>query len=618
MKKVAFYSIIIVFLQLNFSSLNAQDITFGLLTDIHISKNTTALQDLKNSVISINKNSDIKFVIVSGDITEEGNRLAMEQAKSELDQLNVKYYITSGNHETKWSESGVTDFGHVFGSDRFEFQQEDYIFLGFNSGPIIRMMDGHVGKQDLIWLKTKLDSIGKEKPIIIVTHYPLRTGDVDNWYQVTDILRNYNVKVILGGHYHKNQQTSYDGIPAFINRSNLRNKEEVGGYSVYEITPDSILVSEQVIDQKPIRWGGFSLTEQYYTSDISGYERPDYSINQEYPDVKEIWATHIDGAIYSSPTVTDGSVFVGDDLGNMLCFSLETGKQIWSFSTGNRILGTPAVKNGIVVFGSTDHCIYGLDASSGKLKWMYQTEKSVMGGAVIEENIAYIGGSDNRFYAIDIETGNPKWIFDGVKGYIETVPLIYKNTICFGAWDNNMYALDKKTGELKWKWDGDLTRMHFSPAAVWPVASDNKIFFTAPDRVITAVDTNSGKTVWRTNESMVRETIGLSEDKTRLYSKTMQDSVVCYSAIGNEPKRLWITNVGYGYDHAPSMPLEKDGVVFGSTKNGIIFSLNGKTGELLWIHKTGNSLINTVIPLNAKECIFTSAEGIIGKLHFGK
>lgn len=76
----------------------------------------------------------------------------------------------------------------------------------------------------------------------------------------------------------------------------------------------------------------------------------------------------------------------------------------------------------------------------------------------------------------------------------------------------------------------------------------------------------------------------------------MNDSVVCYSTIGDVPKKLWASNVGFGYEHAPSMQMEKDGVVFSSTKEGLIFALEASTGQVLWKHKIGNSLINTVIP----------------------
>lgn len=593
----------------------AQKYNFALVTDVHVSPiNTAPYEDLVNTVNSINETPEIKFVVVSGDLTEEGDRGSLLKVKRTLDKLKVPYYAITGNHETKWSESGMTAFGKIFGSDRFRFEYDNFMFLGFNTGPVIRMMDGHVSPQDILWLESELKQVGQNKPIIIVTHYPLLDGDVDNWYQVTDLLRKYNVKAVLGGHYHKNALKFYDGIPGFINRSNLRGNEKFGGYSIYEVNNDSILVFEKIINKEARKWGGYSLSEQYYTSDISSYKRPDFSVNEEYSSVNPVWITLNNGAIYSSPVVYNNKVYVGDDEGYMSCFSLIDGSRQWRFKTDNRILGTPAVSNNKLVFGSTDGNIYAVNATNGDLLWKKETGEAVIGGVTIDNNIAYLGGSDHRFYGLDLNNGEFKWVFSKVVGYVETCPLIYANKVYFGAWDNNMYALDKNTGELKWRWDGGLTRMHFSPAAVWPVGADGKIFFTAPDRVMTALDAETGKTVWRTSESMVRETIGLSEDKLRVYSKTMQDSVVCYSTLGNIPKRLWITNVGYGYDHAPSMPVEKNGVLFGSTKNGIIFALDALSGSLLWKHKVGNSLINTVVPLTANECLFTSAEGIVGLL----
>lgn len=115
----------------------------------------------------------------------------------------MKYYIIPGNHETKWSESGVTDFGHIFGGERFKFEHKGFLFLGFNSGPLMRMADGHVVPQDITWLKDELKKAGKEKPVFLVTHYPLLKGDVDNWYDVTDAVRPFNIRAFMGGHYHK-------------------------------------------------------------------------------------------------------------------------------------------------------------------------------------------------------------------------------------------------------------------------------------------------------------------------------------------------------------------------------------------------------------------------------
>jgi outer membrane protein assembly factor BamB len=140
------------------------------------------------------------------------------------------------------------------------------------------------------------------------------------------------------------------------------------------------------------------------------------------------------------------------------------------------------------------------------------------------------------------------------------------------------------------------------------------VFITDPQRAMTAIDLATGETVWRTFQSTVRETIGLSEDRQRVYSKTMNDSIVCYSTQGDRPVELWASNVAFGYEHAPSMPVEKDGVVFGSTKSGLIFALDALTGQVLWKHKVCNSLISTVVPISKTCVLFTATSGEAGQL----
>ena len=595
---------------------------FAQLTDIHLSPNNpNPTEDLLRSIAQINATDSIDFVLVTGDIAEEGDRATMEKVKSCLDLLKVKYYVVLGNHETKWSDSGCTAFGEIFGGERFEFEHKGFLFLGFNSGPLMRMAYGHVVPQDIRWMTETMDRYNAgnsrpDKPVILVTHYPMTEGDVDNWYEVTDAVRPYNIRLFIGGHYHRDRDLRYDGIPGILMRSNLRDKDEKPGYGIYEITEDSILVYTQRIGEPKRQWAAFSLTDSYYDRNGKAQKYPDFSVNKEYAQVQEQWIVQTGAGIYCSPAVEKDKVFVGDDLGRLTAYALKNGKKLWSFQSGKRIVGTPAVSEGIVVFGSADCKIYGLDAQNGNLLWTVEAAEPVLGAVTIENSIAYIGASDHTFRAVNIRTGEVKWAFAGVRGYIETKPLVTDNKVIFGAWDNTLYALNKAVGKELWKWTGGLTRMHFSPAAVWPVAADGKVFITDPQRAMTAIDIETGNTVWRTFQSMVRETIGLSEDKERIYSKTMNDSIVCYSTKGDQPHKLWASNVGFGYEHAPSMQVEKNGVVFGSTKEGLIFALEATTGKVLWKHKTGNSLISTVVPLDNNRVLFTATSGETGMLKF--
>ena len=595
---------------------------FAQLTDIHLSpSNPNPTEDLLRSIAQINATDSIDFVLVTGDITEEGDRATMEKVKSCLDLLKVKYYVALGNHETKWSDSGCTAFGEIFGGERFDFEHKGFLFLGFNSGPLMRMAYGHVVPQDIRWMTERMNQYNtgdpqQNKPVILVTHYPMIEGDVENWYEVTDAVRPYNIRLFIGGHYHRNRDLRYDGIPGVLMRSNLRDKDGKPGYGIYEITKDSIRVYTQRIGEPKKQWAGFSLTESYYERNGKAEKYPDFSVNKEYPQVKEQWITKTGVGIYCSPAVEKDKVFIGDDMGYLTAYALKDGKALWRFQSGKRIVGTPAVSEGIVVFGSADCKIYGLNAQNGNLLWTVETSEPVLGAVTIDNGTAYIGASDHTFRAINTCNGEIKWTFTGVKGYIETKPLVTDSKVIFGAWDNTLYALNKADGRELWKWTGGLTRMHFSPAAVWPVAAEGKVFITDPQRAMTAIEIETGNTVWRTFQSMVRETIGLSEDGERIYSKTMNDSIVCYSTKGSHPHELWASNVGFGYEHAPSMQVEKDGIVFGSTKEGLIFALEAKTGKVLWKHKIGNSLISTVVPLSGNRILFTATGGEAGLLKF--
>ncbi len=592
-----------------------QSFKFALFTDLHIQMNNPSPeQDLEQAVIDVNKATDLDFVLINGDITESGDLPSLKKTSEILGRLNIPWFITSGNHETKWTPSGGTSFKNVFGNDKFSFEHKGYRFIGFNTGPIIKMGDGHIYPQDYDWVENELQKTGENTPVFIITHYPLLKGDVDNWYEMTALLRKYNVQAVLSGHYHRNALLNYDQIPGIVSRSTLRANASSGGYSVFTIS-DSLHVAEKITGQNPVRWLSLPLGKIKYF-DLQTDNLPNFDVNRQFSTVKQKWIINTRKAIFSSPAFYEGNVFFGDDNGFLNCVNASDGKTRWSFKTGSRIVSTPAVFKDKVVFGSTDGGIYCLDTNNGNLHWNFLTSEAVLGNALILSDTVYIGGSDGCFRAIDMNTGKLMWEFCELKGYVETKPVFHKGKLIFGAWDSYLYAIDAKTGKLLWKWNNGQERIHFSPAAVWPVVSHDKVFITAPDRFLTAIDVNSGKIVWRTNKHTVRETIGISADKNTIYSRCMTDSVIAFDAKSNSHVLRWKTFAGFGYDHNPSMLMEINGVIVFGTKNGLICGIRARDGKLKWQHKVGNTSIHTVTPLRKKEFLITTIDGKLGRIKF--
>jgi outer membrane protein assembly factor BamB len=109
----------------------------------------------------------------------------------------------------------------------------------------------------------------------------------------------------------------------------------------------------------------------------------------------------------------------------------------------------------------------------------------------------------------------------------------------------------------------------------------------------------------------VRETVGISTDRTRLYARCTTDNVVAFSVAGTQPSVVWNSNCGYGYDIDPSMPVEKNGTVFFGTKNGLVFALDGRTGSIRWRYRIGVTVVNTPVPISGSQVLVTDLDGRI-------
>ena len=581
---------------------------FAWLSDIHVGY-PTAAEDLQRSVTDINSSDSISFTIISGDITATGTLEELTLAKQVLDNLEKPYYIIPGNHDTKWSESGCTDFIKLWGNDRFNFEFDRFLFIGLHEGPRMRMADGHWAPEDLRWFDSLNVSLpNSNQPIIFVTHYPLN-DEIDNWYVMLDRLKNANTKVALFGHGHRNKIFDFESIAGVMGRSNLRANEKTGGYNIAEIKNDSMYFYERIPYSSTSHWHQIKLQQRNFEALVTEQPRPDYSINQKYPDVKSLWEFNSGYTIGSSAVVKDNSVFVGDASGYFYSLSLLNGSVKWKFKSQNAIYSTPAVKCNCVVFGSADSAIYCLNTKNGNLIWSYKTNAAVLGCPVIEDDIVYIGGSDRIFRAIDLESGKLIWEFKGLNGFVETKPVFYDDKILFGAWDEHFYCLDSETGKLIWKWKGDRAGIFYSPAACWPVASDGIVFFAAPDRKLSALNIETGNEDWRTGKYQVRETVGLSENGKSLFIRTMNDTILALPVSDKLEEPIWITNCGFGYEISSAQIVEMDGVIFYATKNGMIYSLDAETGKILWQHKISNGFINTVTPINNHQIITTDFDG---------
>ncbi|TCJ17591.1 metallophosphoesterase [Flaviaesturariibacter flavus] len=587
---------------------------FAFISDTHIgSPSGLAEEDLRRTVVDINRRSDVAFVVLTGDITELGTNRQLALAKQILDSLRVPWYIIPGNHDTGWSESGGLGFASVFGTDRFHFIHNGIHFLGCASGPYVRMSDGHVPRGHVNWLQSELKKIGAAEPVVFLNHYPLDEG-LDNWYEVVDLLKRKNTVLALCGHGHSNRPVKAEDIPAVMGRSNLRAKEAEGGYNLVDVRDSFVFTERRPLSGAERRWTATAFQKQHYGA---AYPRPSFAVNDSFASVHELWRRAAPANVISTPAYANGLVFAGNQDGTLETFDLKTGRPSWRFQTGGPIFSSPATAGGRVVFGSADGNVYCL-TNKGSLAWKLKADAAVLGSPLISGDTVYIGASDHRFRAIDLRNGRLLWSFDSLQGPVTSTPVRAGNYLLFGAWDRYLYAWNLAKGELAWKWSNGSPVINYSPAACIPVVSGGTVFVVAPDRYLSAIDLETGATLWRINESTVRESIGISPDGKTIYGKTMQDTVVAFAAAREKTPARWKLNAGFGYEHAPSMLVAADGLVYFGTRNGVVYAIDPESRAVRWAHKIDNSMVNTVRPLGNGAVLASTMDGKIVLLKAGR
>ncbi len=598
------------------SSFAQQRFKFAQVTDTHVGGSTGA-DDLRRTVQDLNKQEDLDFVILSGDVTEFGSDEELALAKGILDSLHLPLYVIPGNHDSNWSESGANTFRKVFGSETFFFRHKGYMFIGTTSGPNMRMSPGQVPRENLVWMDSVFQANpDRQTPLIYINHYP-QDSSLNNWDQVIDRLKTRNVQLAMCGHGHNNSVYDWDGIPGVMSRSNLRAKDSVGGYNIITIAEGvaSYRVRRPLLETEAA-WTEVPLIDHHFNAEKKAYKRPDYSVNGKFTDkIETAWTFQDDADLGAGFAIYKNLIITGNTKGEVYALEERTGKKVWNFSSQGKVYSTPAVWKNIVVVGSSDSYIYGLNAKSGDLIWKLKTPKAVLGSPVVKNGIAYIGSSDGVFRAIEVRSGKLKWQFDQVEGYVSSKPTIYKGLVIFGSWGNGFYALNKNTGTLAWSWDNGQKNRMFSAAACYPVATADRIFIVAPDRYMTCLDAGTGEVIWREKKDdiRVRESMGLSADGRYVYVKTMDGNVLGISTSADQMVVSWKSTLQLPYELTPSAIVTNGSQIFVPSHSGLVSGVSASDGSVLWQYKLSNAMVNPITVLNKQEIVVSTMDGIISK-----
>lgn len=211
-----------------------------------------------------------------------------------------------------------------------------------------------------------------------------------------------------------------------------------------------------------------------------------------------MWSYDPGNECSTSPTISNGKVYVGVKDGSIHAVDASSGTQAWTttpiaFLDPNDIISSsPRVSGGLVYFGADNKQVYAVNESNGNPKWSYTTGDKVQSSPLVYGGMCVIGSQDFMVHCIDTTIGTKRWTYETSERVFSS-PTIHEltNTVLVGSYDFNLYAIDHVTGKLKWKYPaGSLIKSS-------PLVLDNFVYFTAFDRYLYCVDIRNGSLVWK-------------------------------------------------------------------------------------------------------------------------
>ncbi|UYQ91864.1 metallophosphoesterase [Chitinophaga horti] len=220
---------------------------FALVSDGHYGQKDTPYGDTHRQMAdwlnTLHTSRKLDFAVVNGDLFHD-NPAFLPEVKTAWDRLNMKYYVTHGNHdqtpETNWEQT----FGYGWHHD---FAVNDNAFLILNTADIA----GKYICPDLDWTARKLEQYKKHKHLFVFMHItPFKWTDngIDCPELQAMFSKQANLRAVFHGHDHDQDSVKQHGNKHYFFDGHLGGNwgKPYHGYRTVEVLKNGTVLTWQV------------------------------------------------------------------------------------------------------------------------------------------------------------------------------------------------------------------------------------------------------------------------------------------------------------------------------------------------------------------------------------
>lgn len=501
-------------------------------------RSVTALRKLAEIIKANPESTRPAFVLHTGDLTEFGFAGQTSRfVESILGGLGLPVYWTPGNHDMTWS--GDAAFARRQGGVNFTFRQGGVTLIGLRTATPQDYAPS-IGPEMLDFVAQTLQPLTPADPVILAMHHPPNTEFASRYDtdRLLDLLRPYNVVVMLVGHGHRAYGWSDDGLDWVMGGSTFSPKGDLDGYNLVTLTSATLTSAYHTltIPHAPRVMLRKSLTpaKPYPTIKIES-PAPETTVREARLSVRAHIAADahltsaaavIDGTL-RQPLALQGGVAQGTldlatlaDGAHSLRIEFIAGPKNVYHRSGEFLLARPAAPH------------------QGRALWRTSLRTGIKATPLLIGDRLYLGGLDGKFRALDARDGRVLWTFDAGAEILTTAAAAPAGRLVFGTGGGDLLVLDVQGREVGRHHAG-------APIDGAPVVDAAAVAYAATNQGdLLAFDTQNAKLLWQKKVAAQAIESGVALGEGRLYAGSWDGYLYCVEAATG--RQLWRVPGPYG------------------------------------------------------------------------
>jgi outer membrane protein assembly factor BamB len=289
----------------------------------------------------------------------------------------------------------------------------------------------------------------------------------------------------------------------------------------------------------------------------------------------ERWSTATGGSVVSSPTVTDETVYIGSNDGNLYALDRSDGTEKWSFSGSAVFRASPTISDG-VVYASDQSNIYAIDAADGSEVWSVSTGSNNVRSLTVSDGTVYVAADYEGIYALDTADGSQEWKYSD--GNSLTDATLADGSVYYGNTNNNLVAVDASDGSQRWSYT---TGASVESA---PTYSDGTVYVGSNDANLYAVDASGGSEQWSFSTGLDIKSAPTVADGT-VYVGSNDDTL--YAVDASSGSEEWSYAAGNNFESGPTYA---SGTIYIGNDDNNLYAVDASDGSEQWSYSTGDAV----------------------------